>query len=416
MKDSQTALTRTLDKISACFAALIPAGIIAGLAVMEIAVGLSCFFWIIRSFATRFASLKQIISHPIIIGWFLWIVSIYISVFLNETDSMGTAHDFVYIRFLLLVCAIIDISSRLPIHRHLIFGLGFSVIFGFLNLSSAYMFGFDLMGNSISHYIGTKHYEIGRIMIIAPFAAAFFGAWGLFKKEAIDKGLVWGVCIIAVILLFFTKGKTGMISVAVSFYFSILYYFYQKNKKLPLFSVFITIAALFLSIYFFIYGYNNFYSELGSFYHRMWIWKISGAIWLEKVWFGIGVSNYEAVFEAMALSGRVASFIAPNGGVFGANLYNEANHAHNIILMLIVCGGVFGFFTFAILFISTFGSIFKNKKEYGAGLIGWSIAFIIMGSVGFSIYHSGYTAYFAFFTGLAGCKASAIGLNKGVYI
>jgi O-antigen ligase len=409
LKVSETALTRTLDKSSAFFAALIPAGIIAGLAVMEILIGLSCFFWIIRSFTTRFVSLKRVLKNPIIIGWFLWILSIYISVLFNETDGMGAAHDFVYIRFLLLVCAIVDISFRLPIHKYLIFGLGFSIIFGFLNFLSAYMVGCDFMGNSVSHYVGTKHYEIGRIMIIAPFAAAFFGAWGLFKRGALDKGLIWIICIIAVILLFFSKGRTGMISVAVSFYASILFYFYQKNKKLPRSVVLITIAVLVLSISFFIYGYNNFYDKLGSFYHRVWIWKISFALWLERLWFGTGVANYETAFEAMALSGKVASFIAPNGGVFGPNNYPAANHAHNLILMLLTCGGVFGLFSFVTLCISTLINVVKNAKGYRAGLIGWGVAFIITGASGFSIYHSGYTAYFAFFTGLAGCKFSLRG-------
>ncbi len=134
MKNRKAALTKTLDNISAFFAMLIPAGILAGPAVMEISAGLTCFFWIIRSFITKFDSLNNIIKNPIIITFFLWILSICISILLNQTNNQTTIHDLAYIRFLLFTAAITDISYRFPIHKYLIFGLGLSVIFGLLLL------------------------------------------------------------------------------------------------------------------------------------------------------------------------------------------------------------------------------------------------------------------------------------------
>ncbi len=405
MKNKKTGLTKILDNLSAFFAMLIPTGILAGPAVMEISTGLTCFFWIIHCLITKFNSLNKIIKNPVIITFFLWIISICISILLNQTNNTTElTHDFAYIRFLLLACAITDISYRFPIHKYLIFGLGLSVIFGFANISSAYIFGADILGKKASYYFDTKHYQIGRMMIIAPFAAVFFWGWALFEKTSLKKILLFCIAAIAVIILIFTKGKTTIISVAAAFYFSLLYYLYKKNNKLSRFSILITIAILIFFITFFIYGYNNLNYQYGTFYHRIWIWKTSMAIWLENLWVGIGISNYETAFEAMALSGQIDPFIAPDKTAFGADIYSKATHAHNLILMLLTCGGIFSLLSFTALFITLIVNISKNTQKFKAGLISWSIAFIIIGFTGFSIYDSSYLAYFAYFIALTACN------------
>ncbi len=387
-----------LDKASAYTAALLPSGILAGPSIMEICVGLTCLLWIIRTIATKDPFWDKVIKNSIFQSWILWIIAIITAIVLNAPSAKSWGHDFAYLRFLIFAIAIADISYRFPIHKFLIFGLAGSIFFAALNWLSAIIFGFDLIGRSAGGYMN-KLGEVGRIMIVAPFVASFFGVWGILDKNLPKKKRIIFIAIslFALILVCFTRGRTVLASILLAFCFSGTYFIYRKFKSIKF--IFISVAATVLLSIFLILLTTKTMHEATSFYHRVWMWKIAIAMWLDNFFFGAGVSMYKDAFREMVLSGSFSPFISPKGII-----YSDSSHAHNLFIMILSCTGIVGFSAFLWLLVATLRKIFEDLKGFHIGLTGWIVSFLANGLLGFSIYHSSYMAYFAFFIGLLCCR------------
>ncbi len=404
-KNSENILTSRLDIFCLIIATLMPVCFVIGRVAVEFVIGITSLLWLIRFIIAKDKTINVIIKHPFTIPWMLWFVSIAVSLLINDPGSKGWAHDLVYIRYFVFVIALIDISDRLPVHKYLLYGLAAGILWAAINMISAYVLGHDIIGRSASRYIG-KMKEAARIAAISSYVAPFFCFWGFFDKELSkkNKSIIIGISLIAVVLVLCTWGRTIIIATTTAFCFCIIYFFYKKNAFFGI--ALIIISAIVLATCFFFH--INKLEQLSSFYHRIYIWKVTIAMWLQDPIFGVGVSSFKNAFTEMSSSGIVLPYIAPDGTIFSHITYSHAYHAHNLLLMLLSCSGLFGFFSFSWLFINAVRLIFKNVTGFRIGLVSWPVIFFIIGLTGFNIFNSEYQALFAFFMALIGCQSDIV--------
>ena len=378
-----------LDKFCAIFGGLIPVGIVIGNICFESIIGLVGLCWIIRSIVAKENPLRQIIKHPLVIPWIIWFASIVISLLINGPGSKGWAHDFVFIRYLLFVMALLDISQRLPVFKYLLYGLTASVIWTAVNTISAYAFGYDILGKPLIRYTG-KLKEASRISGLTAYASAFFIAWGVFDKSLSNKkkSIIIGIGLVALILVFQTHVRTAILASLTGILFCIACSF--RRRISPAMALTVILLLTFAVVLFFQVG--GMWS-LSSVYGRIYIWKVAWAMWLDHPLFGVGVSSFQDAYREIATSGAVAEFVAPDGRV---RMLNEATHAHNLFLMLISCTGILGLTAFSGLLVNAVRIVMKNINGFRVALISCLVVLLVIGTTGFNIYHSWYQALLAF--------------------
>lgn len=384
-----------LDKFCAISGGLIPVGIVIGNICFESIIGLVGLCWIIRSIVAKENPLRQIIKHPLVIPWIVWFASIVISLLINGPGSKGWAHDFVFIRHLLFIMALLDISQRLPVFKYLLYGLTASVILTAVNTISAYAFGYDILGKPLIRYTG-KLKEASRISGMTAYASAFFIAWGIFDKSLSNKkkSVIIGIGLIALILVFQTHVRTAILASLAGILFCITCSFRRRISP----AMALTVILLFIFAVVLFFQIKGMWS-LSSVYSRIYIWKVAWAMWLDHPLFGVGISSFQDVYREIATSGAVAAFVASDGRVF---ILNETTHAHNLFLMLISCTGIFGLTAFSWLLVNAVRIVMKNINGFRIGLISCLVVLLVIGITGFNIYHSWYQALLAYLMVLIG--------------
>ena len=394
-EESRRIWTFRLDKFCAISGGLIPVGIVIGNICFESIIGLVGLCWIIRSIVAKENPLRQIIKHPLVIPWIVWFASIVISLLINGPGSKGWAHDFVFIRHLLFVMALLDISQRLPVFKYLLYGLAAGIIWAAVNTISAYAFGYDILGKPLIRYTG-KLKEASRISGITAYASSFFIVWGIFDKSLSNKkkSIIIGIGLVALILVFQTHVRTAILASLAGILFCVTCSFRRRISP----AMALTVILLFIFAVVVFFQVKGMWS-LFSVYDRIYFWKVALAMWLDHPLFGVGVSSFQDAYREMAASGAIAEYIAPDGRVFKLA---EACHAHNLILMLISSTGLFGLVAFSWLFINSVRLVMKNTNGFRVGLISCPVVLLVIGITGFNIYHSWYQALLAYLMVLIG--------------
>ncbi len=168
--------TSRFDSAAAITCALIPMGLIAGSASFELLVGLVVLCWLAGAIATKRNCFANVLAHPLTWPLVLWYFAIILSLLWNGPGSKGWAHDVAIARFVLFLLALIDISGRRSLNKYLIYGLALGIAFAAINITSAYLFGQDLIGNPLIRYTG-KLREAARIANLTAYAGPFFLCW-----------------------------------------------------------------------------------------------------------------------------------------------------------------------------------------------------------------------------------------------
>ena len=383
-----------LDKSCAVGGALVPAATIAGNVAFESIIALVGLAWIVRGIIAKENPLRPILKHPLAIPWIVWFLTIMLSLALNGPGGKGWGHDIAFIRYVLFGLALLDISQRLPVHKYLLWGLVGGVLWGLVNTISAYVFGHDLLGKPLIRY-AKKLKECGRIAGLAGYVAPFFLAWAISdRKLSIMKRVVMIVIAhVALVLLFRSHVRIMIIGSLMGMAFFFMYFAKRRIRIL------IISGAVVLTVACGAFLMDRGFVNLNSFYDRVYYWKVVWAMCLENPLFGVGVSSFQDAYTEMAASGRILPFEAPNGKIYELK---TVMHAHNIVLMLASCTGLFGLGAFCWLFARALRLIYKEPAEWRVGLITWPVIFIVIGLTGWNIFGNWYQVLFAYFLVLAG--------------
>lgn len=380
--------------------ALLPIGIIAGNVAFEAIVALVDIAWILRWAVLKENPLqRKIILHPLILPWMLWFGTIIVSLLINGQEIGGWAHDVVYIRYLLFVVALIDISQRLPVQKYLIIGLGAGAVWAAINILSAYTIGYDLFGRPLLRYVGRLK-ESARIAGLFAYVAPFFLGWAALDKTltAKQRFLVAGVGMLALALVLQTHIRTAFLASTAGIATFLAYLIYKKSRWaiiiIMLFSVGFALVVL---------PQIQYFSNLDSTYVRIYIWKVVLRIWQDNPLFGVGVASFQDVYKSVAASGIVTPFVSPDGNIVNAP---EAMHAHNLFLMLLACTGIAGFCMFSWLFVNAVRLVYTRPDGWRFGLIHWPVVALVIGLTGWNIFNNWYQSVFAYFIVLVGCYNS----------
>ncbi|MFC1816248.1 O-antigen ligase family protein [Thermodesulfobacteriota bacterium] len=389
-----------MDKFCAVTGSLVPIGLVVGNVGFEAVIGIVGLGWLIRCVLIRENPFRQLLKHPLVIPWMVWFACIVLSLVFNGPGSKGWAHDIVFIRYVLFGLALLDISKRLPVAKYVLYGLAAGVIWAALNTISAYVLGYDFIGKPLTRYTA-KLKEASRIAGMTAYAAAFFLAWGLLddKLSTKSKTMIIGIGLIAFIQLFQTQVRTAVIASAAGAFFCVIF-FIRQRKSLWVAVTFLAGVLLAVGLFF---HFGRAW-DLISFYDRIYYWKVAWYMWLDNPFFGVGISSFQDAYKEMALSGKVAEFIAPDGSVFKLS---EVTHAHNLLLMLAASTGLLGMASFCWLLINSVRTIFNKLYGFCLGLTTWPVVFLVIGLTGFNIYHSWYQALLAFWLVLIGSNSAA---------
>lgn len=393
-----------LDKFCAITGAIIPAGLIIGKVGFEAVVGLVGVCWITRSVLAGDNPFRWLSKHPLVLPWIIWFACILVSLLVNGAGNKGWAHDVVFLRFVLYGVALLDISRRLPVATYLFWGLAGGVAWAAINMLSAHVIGYDLLGKPLVRYTA-KLKEAGRIMVLTAYAAPFFLAEGFFDDRLTRKRkwlfILTGLTAFALLLL--TQGRTPIIAALAGLGFSAAFFVRQRLSRPLVISMIVVMLVIGGSLAVFLRDERMW--ELHDFYDRFYYWKVSWRIWIEHPVFGVGVSSFQDAYREMAASGAVKPFVAPDGSVFKLA---EVTHAHNLALMLLSSTGLLGCLSFFWLFVVGIRCAFAPMIPCRAGLMMWPVVFWVIGLTGFNVFNSEYHALLAFFLVMIGSRLPEI--------
>jgi len=381
---------RYLDNSMLFLGAAVPVGIVIGNAGFEAMIALTGLAWIVRAVLLRENPFSRIATNSAFLAWTAWFFCIVASLALNGAGSKGPGHDIVFIRFLLFVCALLDLSTRRQIGGYFVWGLAAGVLFAGVNTIMVYGTGFDLFDRSVERYT-SKWKESARFAGMCAMAAPFFLAWAQTARSEKSKQWIFFFVIgaVALVILVQTTIRIAIIASFFGIFFAVFSFRYKKMgwPEKILWPVLLVTGIWIIVQY--AEGWN-----LWSVYHRISIWKVSFAMWQEHFFIGVGVSAYKDIDTDFVVSGMGSPYVAPTGEVFD---YQKAYHAHNLFLMLLSCTGILGLISFLWLFSTCIWRAVKNTMPWQSGLITWPVVFLVNGLAGSNIYHSSYQALFAFF-------------------
>ncbi len=401
-QETRRNLPAYLDKACAVAGALVPVGLVMGNVAFESMIAGVGIGWVIRSILSKDTAAFGIFKHPLVVSWLAWLVAIAVSLLVNGGGSKGWAHDIVFIRYLLYVAALLDISKRLPVGRYFLWGFAAGVVWAAVNTLSAYAMGFDLLGKPLIRYTG-KLKEASRISGMSAYAAPFFMASGLFstKLSKTTRTILVALGVAAFVQILQTHVRTAAIAGLAGILFALGVVIRDRvSLKAAL-----GLAALFIipvGIFFYV---QDIY-QLTTLYDRVYYWKVAFAMWRDHPLLGVGISSFQDVFKEVAASGKVLGYAAPDGVTY---TITEQTHAHNLFFMLIASTGALGLAAFLWLFIRATKMVFQEIKPRPLGLVSWPVVFLTIGLTGFNIYHSWYQALLAFFMVLIGIGHKAYG-------
>ncbi len=398
-------IERRLDDLVSVTGALIPVGLVVGNIGFETLIAATGLFWIGRCFVAKKNPLPDLIRHPLILPWMIWFGCIALSLILNGQGSKGWAHDVSFVRFPLFALAMIDSSRRRPVVRYCLFGLAAGVVLSAINTLSAYIMGFDLLGNPLVLRYTRKLKEAGRITGLCAYAASFSLTWALMDKRLTPrvKQIITVIGLIAVALTFQFRIRTAIIAMLTGLFPVLLYRVKKQFSWLTAMG-----TGIFLIACVVIFFHFRKMEDLSSLHYRFYIWKISLMMWRDHPWIGVGVSAFQDVFTAISTSGSIA-YLSPHGKLINLSW---ASHSHNTVLMLMSTTGILGVTTFGWLFVNSVKMTCKKIDGWRWGLMTLPIVMFVFGLTGFNIYDSWYLTLVAYILVLIGMTAHSDELSN----
>lgn len=391
--ESSQLWTSRLDRFCAVTAGLFPVGVVIGNVAYEGVIAIVGICWLVRCCMARQNPLPRLIKHPLVLPWTAWYLVIIISLLVNGAGSRGWAHDFVFIRHLIFLLAMLDISRRMPVVKYLLYGLAAGVIMAAINTISAHLVGHDLFGRALRRYT-QKLSDASRLAELLSYAGPFLLGWGLLDSSLRTGKKILVVCsgAVALVLLYVFGIRTSLLAVLTGIVFTL---FINKRFTIAKFIIFVSAFLGMAVAYVMMTGLEN-----NSISHRVYIWKIVWQMWLDHPIFGVGVSSFRDIFMDTAVRIGITEYTIPATGEKVSMIYNS--HAHNLVLQLLSCTGILGLVAFAWLYFNTFRLIAADHDNWRSGLLSWPIVFFIIGLTGWDIYGNSVPAIMVFFIVLAG--------------
>ncbi len=385
-----------LDKFCAIIAGLLPVGIIIGNAAYESMLAIVGLCWIARSIIAKENPIPTLLKQPFILPWVAMYLSILMSLAINGPGVKGLGHDIVFLRHLLFLGAVLDISRRLPIVHYLLAGMAGAVVLAICNVVSANIIGWDLMGKPQARYT-SKLKEAARLAGLFSYIGPMFIAWSFslvsLKKQRRLALFILGV--LALVLLVYAHIRTGILAAGAGLLFWLAYCSFKKYSYKSIAFIAPLAAMGAIAVYYYIS-----HQSLTSMYDRFGFYKVVWAVFLEHPVFGVGISAFRDAVQAMAQSGQVTPFVDPTGHQW---LATEIMHAHNLPLMILACTGTVGMAIFIWLFFRIVKCVFLlTEEQYRYGLVVWPVILLVIGLTGWNIYANWYHALFVYLTAFSG--------------
>ena len=394
-------LQRRLDDWTVWLAAVVPIGLAVGTVAFEAIVVLTDLCWLAALFIRRRLP-DSLRSRPsLVVALLFWLASVWLSRLVSPNAGLHAwGHDLAFSRYIIFILALIDIAYRRPVARYLAWGLVAGVAWSAVNTVLALTVGYDLVGHPAWRYTG-KLKENARIGAICAYSGPILLFWSrqAFIRHRRQGTWLAVFAVVSFVLLLKSVLRTAIIGSFVGVVFGIL--FVLRNNTRLVWKVALVLFCLILAA-----GYLSQSKiksmPLGSLYDRVYMWKVSFAIWKENPLMGVGIGSFKDAYHAKAISGQVKPFVAPDGSV-----WKESNgyHAHNLVLQILVCTGLVGLATFGWLFIKLCRLAFADNNPWGPGLATWPVVFLVIGLAGWNIFDAFYATIFSYLAALTATGA-----------
>jgi len=387
-----------MDHAVAISAMLLPTGLVLGNIGFELSIGLAGLLWIVRQFLDRGDLVNQFSRQALFLPMVAWVLSVWLSRAANGFTAYQLMHDMAFLRYLLYVLAISDVSMRLPMSRYLLIGLVGGVLMALLNTVSAHVFGFDLLGKPLARYT-TKLKEAARIAALCAYTAPFFLIWLIFDRALTRQRQILLVIlsVVLVVLMWKMRVRTAFLGLGVGVLGGVLVYVKHRMRWIVLGGVAgaIGMAVTILN------SSADFQWNLDSFFIRTHIWKVCWEMWQANPVFGVGISSFQEAYHEMAISGAVVPYIEDSGTV---HKLEYVSHAHNLVIQLMSSTGLIGVAAFAWVVYAAFRHWRLNATAWHVGLC--TVPFVLIGIsvTGWNIFDPFYTSLVVFFLGWMGTR------------
>jgi O-antigen ligase len=400
MQTDQIQHPTRMDRTIAMLGSSLPMAIVLGVVPFEILVSLTGLVWLVSRFFLSI-HLRSIFSHIVILPILGWFAAVIASRIFNGGTAYQYLHDLAFLRYPLFFMAMVDLSSRIAMHRYLIRGLLVGIGYALINLVSAHLVGQDFLGNPLSRYI-TKTYEGARIGAMCAYAGPFFLIWGVLDRNLKARKRLWiiGFGCVAMYLVISSQVRTALLASvfgSVCGYFALLI----LTKRIGIGSIIALLSLAGLCAW----GVWARQPGLENIYDRVYFWKVSLEIWQQNPIFGVGISSYHDAYRQVFESGLVPPFHSPTGNVY----YRMSHHAHNLYLQLLACNGIVGLGIFGWIFWNATSIIRSCVSSWHSGLWSWPFICLLIGLTGWNIYDPFYTTIVFYFLALI-----AVSVNGGM--
>lgn len=354
--------------------------------VFEVFLALSSLFWLIRIAVEKRNPLPALSCHPLFYPSTLWVLSLIISLVINGAGELGFWHDIAYLRFLLLLCAVLDASKRISIFIYFFYALIFSVVLALISFLSAYFIGYDLFGSPLSNYTGKVKKAINFSVLLCYASPLFFSIGYLGGKSKANRFYIaLGLLLFCFLVVF--KIRTAILSAFLGIAFIILH---SSWKRTSLFFSSLALAALGILSYLVMFK-NIDHTYFVSMCNRIAIWKVSFIMWLDNPVFGVSVSRFRDVYQETyrTLQDDTLCF-----SLFGATGCAEpyVYIVHNLFLEHLTCAGILGFISLVWLCINTMKVLIRNISTHII-FMSFPVVFFFIGLTGWGMYQAMYGTF-----------------------
>ncbi|MEN8141610.1 MAG: O-antigen ligase family protein, partial [Thermodesulfobacteriota bacterium] len=387
-------LSQRLDHSCIFLASLIPIGVMVGPVIYDGFLSLVVLLWLTRLAISRDGVVLGASGRAVLIPYLAWYGAIVLSLLVNVAPSLDAwGHDIGFVRFLLFIVALVDISGRHNVVRPLIFGLLAFVLYAWFNYLMVVTMGHDLAGKEIFYYQDNQKIA-SRIASVGQFAATFFACWALNDRDLSGRKKIslWVFAIAVLLLIFVVGSRTAVISSASGLFCAFLFWGRRKIVVHGLAGAGLGLAIV--AVLHFIFNDNQLDIRLNTLYHRLDIWRVSIHIWLDRPIFGTSVAEFKAVFEQVTAS---TDIFATGQRFCQLITTDKAYHAHNLVIQLLTATGLVGYLTFCWLFVAACRAIVSDFRGWRVGLLVWPVVMLVEGLTGHDIYASDYQPLVAYF-------------------
>jgi O-antigen ligase len=248
------------------------------------------------------------------------------------------------------------------------------VISAFIGIKDIYLMDHGRLESLFSNPMHASYFYCALIIISIRF---FFEQGTTFKKALLYLSLL-----VFIIVALMTKSRGGILALAISMFFLIIYYFlnFKTIQEKPKSKVFWIVTASFGIVLFFVFGvlYSNFSDRIfnsniafSSISIRLSIWEMVLSNFDKVPFFGFGEGNFNVFF--------INNFTDNLNGIG-----NWFDSSHNWILDRFVNFGYLGLFLFLGLYVIIFysigqSSLSKMNKGYAISFILFHLIFMLSG-------------------------------------